>query len=360
MKRIRLPRRHVDRPCIAIRARCGFSLIEVILALGLMAMIVYIVAGGIDFHLRQLTVRKTRIEEVQLARAVLRRIADDLRGVVVMRTTDFSSVGGLADAGAALLSDDPALADAATAASTEVTSLADTTTMPTTPGVYGNAFELQVDVSRIPRYEEYLLAGGMASGGATVGGMSGMPTLLSDVKTVTYFLINNASLGSAMAFDPTANGDWQTNGLPVGLTPQGLVRRVTDRAVARYASQTADMTGMNQQIELFAPEVIALQFRYFDGTQWLSDWDTESLGSVPTAVEISIVLDSAVTDAEAAAEDATVSLFEVVDPQQIHRLVVYLPVSEPIDSTGTTSSSSAGTSTGSNASGSSAAAGGSR
>ncbi len=59
--------------------RKAFSLLEVILAIALSVVIVYLVFGGIDFHLRQLTVRKTGIEEAQLARAILRKISDDLR-----------------------------------------------------------------------------------------------------------------------------------------------------------------------------------------------------------------------------------------------------------------------------------------
>ena len=54
----------------------GFSLLEVILAVALTAIIAVLVVSAMDFHLRQLTVRRTRIEEAQIARAVLRRIAD--------------------------------------------------------------------------------------------------------------------------------------------------------------------------------------------------------------------------------------------------------------------------------------------
>ena len=75
----------------------GFTLLEVILAVALTAILMAIIAGAIDFHMRQLTVRRTQIEEAQLARAVLRRIADDLRAVVVYRPVDFSSVEAMND-----------------------------------------------------------------------------------------------------------------------------------------------------------------------------------------------------------------------------------------------------------------------
>ena len=75
--------------------RSGFSLLEVILAVALSAIVMTIVAGGVEFHLRQLTTRKTRIEDAQLARAVLRRIADDLRAVVVDRPIDMSVLEAL-------------------------------------------------------------------------------------------------------------------------------------------------------------------------------------------------------------------------------------------------------------------------
>jgi hypothetical protein len=91
---------------------------------------------------------------------------------------------------------------------------------------------------------------------------------------------------------------------------------------------------MNQQVEPFAPEVFMIQFRYFDGQQWLEEWDSAQIGGVPTAVEITLVLQSAADDAQQPfAMDA--SMFASIDPSQVYRMVVHLPASEPIDSTAT-------------------------
>ena len=87
------------------RTRRGFSLLEVILAVALTAVVVAMVAAAIDFHLGQLTVRRAKIEEAQLARAVLRRIADDLRGAIVYRPIDFSSAQALTQGLDGLLGD---------------------------------------------------------------------------------------------------------------------------------------------------------------------------------------------------------------------------------------------------------------
>ena len=49
--------------------RRGFTLLEVILAVSLTAIIATMIATAIDYHLRQLTARRTQIREAQLARA---------------------------------------------------------------------------------------------------------------------------------------------------------------------------------------------------------------------------------------------------------------------------------------------------
>ena len=71
--------------------RHAFTLLEVVLAVALTAIIGTLIATAIDFHLRQLTVQRTRIEEAQVARAVLRRIADDLRAATLYRPAETAS-----------------------------------------------------------------------------------------------------------------------------------------------------------------------------------------------------------------------------------------------------------------------------
>ena len=61
------------------RSRRGYTLLELLLALALSSLVIYSILWAIQLHLRSLDVRRTSIEEAQLARAVMRMISDDLR-----------------------------------------------------------------------------------------------------------------------------------------------------------------------------------------------------------------------------------------------------------------------------------------
>ena len=297
--------------------RPGFTLLEALLAVALTAIIAGLIASAIDFHLRQLTVRRTQIEEAQIARAVLRRIADDLRAAVVYRPADFSSVEELnatMEEADALLSgeaslDDEDTGDGTTEETTAVEDLAASAVPSANPGLFGNQYEIQVDVSRIPRYEEFSL---MAQYGADsqIGS-------LSDVKTISYFLIDSANASSVSITsgigDPSA-----------AASQGGLARRVVDRASTRYALENGAVALLDQNIELFAPEITAIQFAYFDGIEWTLEWDSELRGGIPLAVEITVAI-SPPQLMSATADVDPMDAMSQFDANQVYRLVVHLP-----------------------------------
>ena len=309
------------------RPERGFTLLEVILAVALTAILMGIIAGAIEFHMRQLTIRRTHIEEAQLARAVLRRIADDLRAVVVYRPVDFSSVeamNDMADAASDAL-DSLSGESTATAEEPETTAaddLASSVVPPSTPGIYGNQFELQVDISRIPRYEEYELA---MQTGQQIGG-------LSDLKTVTYYLMGAGGTLSAS----TANAIGVAEG-----ADSGLIRRVVSRATSRYALTGGNFQGTQDADQLLAPEVADMQFQFFDGYQWNLEWDSDIRGGIPLAVEIMIVIDDFRLDDPTDRDRARTGVAQngATAQDNIYRLVVYLPGAEPLDPNEDTSTS---------------------
>jgi hypothetical protein len=213
------------------------------------------------------------------------------------------------------------------------------------PGVYGNMYELQVDISRVPRYEEYAVIQADVNLQAL--------RLLSDVKTVSYFLLGQTGspagglgmAGMGIPTDPTS-ANYTMPGLPPGQPLRGLGRRVVDRAATRYAMNSAGNSFLDQQIELIAPEVMLIQFRYFDGLQWLSEWDSQQFGGLPMAVEIMLVLQSSEEAAESDSLLTGLSFDETasqLDPNHVYRLVVHLPAAELIDMTASTDTTTTGT-----------------
>ena len=72
------------------------TLLELMLALTLSAIVLTAISMAIDLHLRVVQSRRDHVERVQLARAVLTIIATDLRATVQQNTTDFSALASMA------------------------------------------------------------------------------------------------------------------------------------------------------------------------------------------------------------------------------------------------------------------------
>jgi hypothetical protein len=112
------------------------------------------------------------------------------------------------------------------------------------------------------------------------------------------------------------------------------MRRERDRAVEEYSAQTGLIDETPDQN--LAPEVLELRFRYFDGTQWVLQWDSEERQGLPMAVEITLVLAPINYDQLSREE-----LDEVyASGLPTYRLIVRLPAAEPTTSEQTEESSS--------------------
>jgi hypothetical protein len=322
--------------------------LELILALALSTLILAAVGAAIHLYLHTLDVRRTNVEEAQLARAVLRRMADDLRSAVWYEQVEFPSItgstGGAASDSGDETNDESPDADSPTsspsnssgsssdassgssgdgstdfAATTDEEQLgqdiANSIVPPAVIGLYGNQYELQVDISRLPRLDQYdpLM---------TYDSFAASMDIPSAVKTVAYYLRYPTTVAASSTSNP-ATSIVQSNA--AGGT--GLVRREVDRAVAQWAADNGNLEALDLSGELLAPEVTYLEFRYFDGLQWLFEWDSELQGCLPMAVEIAIAIRSA-ENSDLRSADAT-TFAAVPVPDLFYRLVVRLPAAEP-------------------------------
>lgn len=160
---------------------------------------------------------------------------------------------------------------------------ASTSTTPKPPaGIYGSATSIEIDISRLPRPDEYY----PQQGNVLTGSLGDMP---SDIKTIGYYVQAPRSDGVQ---DPLASLTSQSasDALAVSTLPNGgLVRRSVDRAVTQYAYNYGQTDSLMKTGELIAPEVVAIEFAYFDGTTWLTQWDSSQLG-LPKVVRISLAL----------------------------------------------------------------------
>ncbi len=78
---------------------------------------------------------------------------------------------------------------------------------------------------------------------------------------------------------------WQLRELVVGPPESdGLSPRTTSSVVDETAEDPSQLPGMIEQD--IVPEVIRLEFRYFDGSAWLSSWDSQAQRRLPVAIEM--------------------------------------------------------------------------
>ena len=306
------------------RSRQGFTLLEVLLTTALTVVLLGLVTLILDRHLKAVNLRRTRVEEAQIARAVLRMIGNDLRASVRYGGVDFSSVGDLATGGinmddlGGVLGDDVSEEDVESAAA----DIASVTSAPSIPGLYGNQYEMLLDVSRLPRVDQY------AFDQTTISTTLDLP---SDVKTVAYYLVtSNGNQMTTEASSGALEGSVLDEMLGEPVEQTGLVRRAVDRAVTRWAMENGDFESLDQYAEVIAPEVVQLEFRYYDGNEWLLEWDSLEQQGLPLAVEIAIAIAHSEVD-PIDTDAASLVLGEENNNVVVYRLTVDLPAAEPLD-----------------------------
>jgi len=184
--------------------------------------------------------------------------------------------GGMAGAGMA----GGGMAGAGMAGDSSGTAATGSATIP--PGIFGSASSIEIDVSRLPRPDEYVIQQGSMS----TGSLGDMP---SDIKTVGYYV--QAPRGDGVQ-DPLARLTSQiatsSSASTAGLSG-GLVRRSLDRAVTQYAYEIGSTTQLMRTGEIIAPEVLGIDFSYFGPQGWQTQWDSSTMG-LPSVVKVTIAM----------------------------------------------------------------------
>jgi hypothetical protein len=280
----------------------------------LTSLLLVVMSMAIDFHLRVAEKGRVEVEEGQLARTLLHMIANDLRNAVVPASGENT---GSSDSSAGSMSGGGDILDGS-----ETSSPAESVITTTPTGLYGSIDSLQVDVSRLPRLDQYITETDQLSAATPVD-------VTSAVKTVTYYLL--------------APGEGGTITTDEGVVDQsGLVRRELDRAVTAYADEQGSLDEAALETEPIAPEVVGIEFLYYNGTDWLEEWDSDTNGGLPLAVQVSLAL--APFDRE---NDDELATWATSDFQQlvdegvtpVYRLLVHLPNGKASSTTENSSSS---------------------
>jgi type II secretory pathway pseudopilin PulG len=333
----------------------GFTLIEVLLALLLSTALLAGLWAALEISMRMFESGRTRVEEAQLARALLHQLDADLRQTL-MRTKQ------------------PAASEVLAPIAPTSTSQETSSDHSSTPSSIAGILPLSRGMGPIPALPADALGGkGRFESPRRKPGLSGTPhTLRLDVyrtlpggsaagrhrdvtsvdalelRTVFYLLARAQEAERPAIGEPSYAGDalvryetyWlDAPGDQLGssvasrqLSPQDQLFEEFLTLEDRYEAATRDTFGaaLNENpAEEFAmsPEVVRLEFRYFDGVEWLSSWDSEAAGRLPSAVEIVLSLQPMATSRSVAKAADTLSETESFQPQHLPtvRLVVQLP-----------------------------------
>jgi hypothetical protein len=256
-------------------SRPAFTLGEVLVALSLSMILIGAVYSALDLYGTYSTAGRDDADRQQLVRVIVSRIDRDLRSAVYRdpppATEDAdstSSTGGTTAAGSTAAGSTATGTSGSTDASSSSTSTSSTNLVTvtdpleqssgSTPGLFGSANTLLVHSSR-PSAEVAYLPFNEAAGSRA-----------GDMLSVGYFVVGEGggSLGSNV------------------VAGTGLARLAGDRLSMMFADEGGDSSALGSAVELLAPEVNSLEFRYFDGVAWTTEWDSLAMGGLPLCVEV--------------------------------------------------------------------------
>ena len=289
--------------------RAAFTLLELMLALGLTATLLTVVYSSLELHWRFSTLGQVEVERAQIARAILTKISADIRSTMYAPPVDefipddTSEDDSVDDTGPGDSDADEFLVEEPIV---EVTDPADAYSG-SSIGVFGDAVSIVLHINRPYRpstnSDEDVLN----------------PESQSNQKSISYFLAGGeGNLASMVA------GQFQTeNEYEDGI--DGLARMSGDRFMLTLADQQGDMVELASQTKLLAEEINSLSFEYHDGVEWLTEWDSDVQERVPNAIGVTIGF------REPEHPEGSILYHQPSETTDTYRIVVPLVVSSPFE-----------------------------
>lgn len=268
--------------------RSAFTLLEVMLSLALTVVIVGLLGTAMNLFLLDLDRERDDVMRARAARAVLQLMADDFRAAIQYKELDMTALDEAIDS-----------AEAMAGTEEEEATEEEEPIVVEHPGLAGNANSISLDISRLPRRDQYQISF------STTSNVISMPT---EIRNVNY---------KVGAVQGNQSGSQQVE--------VGLLRMEYDRAAKRFADEGG---GTMPSYEMLAQEVKRIRFRYYDGESWSEDWDTNETKTMPVAIEIRISVDPRSEEfrqmqARAGDTDVNYSLQE-------YSTVVFVPLAESV------------------------------
>jgi type II secretory pathway component PulJ len=290
--------------CSSHPRRGGFTILELLLASLFGAILTAALWSLLNTYERLFTSGETRTEQAQLVGSILNQLADDLTSAIA---------------------DNAASPSGGTAAVRRF-------------GLFGSSQAFQVDVLQVP--PPALIAGLAGDDGDRRG--QGRSPRVPELHTVQWRLAEPE--GTGRQGRPSWSGlvrrelDWETPASPGsgnrasrGIGKSGLKFRFSRPAPSADSPRTGrfDIDPDDPAI-LHVPEVVGVEFRYFDGQGWSDEWNSLARKSLPMAVEIVLRVRTGKqagerTKPEPEADLPRPAVPSTEDAGESHRLLVHLP-----------------------------------
>ena len=288
----------------------GFTLIEVLVAVAMALLLMTAVYSAIDMHWRYKSAGQMELQRGQVARAVYAQLSMDIRSVQ-FAAPDPEEAAELEDDEAA--TDDE---DGEDLADIDADDLLQTESL----GVFGTSTRLTLHVNKPVPPRSFNRVGADDEENDLV-------LMESEQRSVTWFLADlgggdlEGQAAARFVDDPAMIAAGLVDNDSALDGPLGLSRSEVDRLSGDIDAPAETDSSLADVAEFLAPEINSLVFRYFDGVDWQDEWDSEALGAIPTAIEITIgfVPPSPDDILQATASDAIPTSY---------RFVVALPVAD--------------------------------
>jgi prepilin-type N-terminal cleavage/methylation domain-containing protein len=264
-------------------ARCrhrGFTLVEMLLATALCAVLLGALWMLLSTYGELFDKGQRQVERAQLCRALLDQMAEDLRSAIQ------DPLPGTAD---------------------EIAGAAQRRRF----GLFGSSRELRFDILQLTPQQGNLVPVGRAAGATEETRTARVPEL----RTVHYTFLEPTSSGETPQRELSDSGEATELDPSTGesslASQTGLVRSELDFETPLETAIEPDMAGESaipvdpdltadpdaatdleaeDDTRLWVPEVVSLQFRYFDGRGWSDTWNSLTRKALPAAVEIQLQL----------------------------------------------------------------------
>ncbi len=297
-------------------AHGAFTLVELILAIALTAILLVVISTAVEVQLRAFQNATRKTDRDRLVLALLRRIAADLHGAVgPAADKQDTTVGGSSgedknavDDSAAVLADE--------FESTLISSIGDTSGP---IGLRGESDQLWIDILRAR-------ASNSDASDATTWFADVPVPKNSGIRTILYYVVSSE--------ESTAPEEMKQASDRAG----GLVRREFVEPIASYARQLGLLEELDTSARPMAADVIGIVFRYHDGNDWCDTWDSTTTGELPRAIEITLLFapDTTLASGTSDLSGPPLSTDDALADAAEYRLVVSLPIETPDDGSAST------------------------